>query len=128
MPHYYAALRQPGNLVIPNLLHRHRYLAGRCKKSAKLVRWLALADDFAPNILLHLHYDKSQTGFSRIQRQKDLVDVFSVAPESQAKLSGRPVMLIDDVMATGAALNSVTAFLLAAGSGPVYGLVLVRVL
>jgi predicted amidophosphoribosyltransferase len=37
-------------------------------------------------------------------------------------------MLIDDVMATGATLNAATTCLLAAGSGPVHGLVLARVL
>ena len=124
MAHHYAALRQLGNLVIPIPLHRHRYLAGLCNQSAKLARWLALADDFASDIVLCRHYNKSQTGLSRIQRQKNVADVFSATPENRAKLSGRPVMLIYDVIAIGATLNSAKAFLLAAGSDPVHGLVL----
>jgi ComF family protein len=125
---HYAALRQPGNLVIPIPLHRHRYLARRYNQSAELARWLAPADDFAPDILLRRHHNKSQAGLNRAQRQKNVAGIFSVAPESRANLSGRPVMLIDDVMATGATLNAATTCLLAAGSGPVHGLVLARVL
>ena len=86
------------------------------------------ADDFAPDILLRRHQNKSQAGLSRIQRQKNVAGVFSVTPKSRAKLAGRPVMLIDDVIATGATLNAATACLLATGSGPVHGLVLARVL
>ena len=108
---HYAALRQPSNLVIPIPWHRHRYLAGLYNQSAKLARWLALADDFTSDILLCRHYNNSQTRLSRIQRQKNVADVFSVAPESRVKLSGRPVMLIDGVMATWAALNPAKLFL-----------------
>ena len=37
-------------------------------------------------------------------------------------------MLIDYVMATGTTLNTATTCLLAAGSGPIHGMVLARVL
>nr|ADI19017.1 predicted amidophosphoribosyltransferases [uncultured alpha proteobacterium HF0070_05I22] len=91
--------------------------------SAELARWLAPADDFAPDILLRRQNNKSQAGISRVQCQKNLPDVFSVAPESRGKLSGRTVMLIDDVMATGATLNAATVCLLATVSGLIHGLV-----
>ena len=125
---HYAALRQTGNLVIPVPLHRHRYLAWRYNQSAELARWLAPADGFEPDIALRRHHKNSQAGLNRAQCQKNVAGIFSAALESRANLSGRPVMLIDDVMATGATLNAATTFLLAAGSGPIHGLVLARVL
>ena len=56
-----------------------------------------------------------------------MAGVFTVAPKSRPTLSGKPVILIDDVMTTGAILTAATNCLLAAESGPVYGLVLARV-
>ena len=120
----YTALRKPGNLVIPIPSHRHRYLSTRYNQSAELARQLAPADDFAPNILLRHHHNPSHAGLSRIQRQKSVAGIFSVAPESRAKLSGSPVMLIDYVLATGAKLNAATVCRLADGSDPAHGLVL----
>ena len=90
--------------------------------------WLEPEEDCAPNVLLCRRHDKSQAGLGRVQRQKGVAGIFSGAPESRAKLSGRPVMLIDYVMATGITLNAATACLLATGSGPVHGLVLARAL
>ena len=48
---HFAALHQPGNLVVPIPLHRHRYLARRYTQSAQLARWLAPVDEFARAIL-----------------------------------------------------------------------------
>ena len=125
---HFAALHQPGNLVVPIPLHRHLYLARRYHPSAELAHWLAPADEFAPAILLRQHHNKSQAGLSQAQRQKNVAGIFTVAPMSWSTLSGRPVILIDDVMTIGATLTAATNCLLAAGSGPFYGKVLARVL
>ena len=109
-------------------LHRHRYLARRYNQTAELARWLAPVDEFASAILLCRHHNKSQAGLHWAQRQKNVTGVFTVEPKSRPTLSGRPVTLIDDVMTTGATLTAATNCLLAAGSGPVCGLVLALVL
>ena len=113
--------------MVPIPPHRHRDMARRYNQSAELAHWLAPADEFAPAILLRQHHNKSQAELSRAQRQKNVAGGFTVAPKSRPTLSGRPVILIDDVMTTGATLTAATNCLLAAESGPVYGLVLARV-
>ena len=60
--------------------------------------------------------------------KRNVAGIFSVAPETRTNLSGRPGILIDDVMATGAIMNAAIDCLLSAGSGPVDGRVLARVL
>ena len=114
--------------MVPIPLHRYRYLPRRYYQSAKLARWLAPVDEFAPAILLRQHHNKSQTGLNQAQRQKNVAGAFTVAPKSRPTLSGKPVIFIDDVMTTRATLTAATNCLLAAGGGPVYGLVLARVL
>ena len=59
-----ATLHKPGNLVVPIPLHRHHYLARRYNQSAKLVRWLPPADEFAPAVLFRQHHNKSQAGLN----------------------------------------------------------------
>ena len=125
---HFATLHQPGNPVVPIRLHRHRCFARRYIQSAELARWLTPVDEFAPAILLRQHHNKSHARLNKAQRQKNVSRAFTVAPKSRPTLSGRPVILIDDVMTTGATLTTATNCLLAAGSGPVYGLVLARVL
>ena len=114
--------------MVPIPLHRHRYLPRRYNQSDELARWLAPVDEFAPAILLRQHHNKSQAELNRAQRQKNVAGVFTVAPKSQPTLFGRPVILIDDVITTGATLTKATNCLLAAVSGPVYVLVLAHVL
>jgi len=125
---HFKALSQPNNLVIPISLHRRRYLTRRYNQSAELARWLAPAAAFAPDILVRRHHNISQAGLSRSERRKNVSGVFSVSPGGHAKLFRRPIMLVDDVMTTGATLSEAAKILRKAGSGPVYGLVLARVL
>lgn len=52
---------------------------------------------------------------------------FAVPPSARATLEDRPVLLIDDVMTTGATLGEAARRLESAGSGDVSALVLARV-
>ena len=49
---HFAALHQPGNLVVPIPLYRHRYLARRYYQSTESASWLTPVDEFAPVIML----------------------------------------------------------------------------
>ena len=109
-------------------MHCRRYLLRRYNQSAELTRWLAAPGAFAPNMVHRRHHYKSQAGLSRLQHKKNIAGIFSVPPKYRDILSGRPVILVDDVMASGATLAAAARCLLAAGSGPVKGLVVARVL
>jgi ComF family protein len=56
------------------------------------------------------------------QRRKNLDGAF--APKPGSTLEGRRVLLVDDVMTSGATLNAACRALLEAGAGPVLGLVI----
>jgi len=58
------------------------------------------------------------------QRLKAVWNAFTVGPELAGRLSGQPVLLIDDYTSTGWTLAVVTRLLRRAGAGPVLPLVL----
>jgi predicted amidophosphoribosyltransferase len=66
---------------------------------------------------------------SRSQRQRNLAGAFAVPQDQRQRTANPPVLLIDDVMTTGANLYEAAKTLhLGGGSGPVRELVLARVL
>ena len=70
----------------------------------------------------------TQAGLSRSQRQRNLASAFAMPQDQRHRIANRPVLLVDDVMTTGATLYEAARTLQKAGSGPVRGLVLARVL
>lgn len=60
------------------------------------------------------------------ERQKILTHAFQVNEQYRTKLLNRRVILIDDVMTTGATLSACTTILLKAGVKAVYGVVIAR--
>lgn len=117
-------------LVVPVPLHRRRYFARRYNQAAEWARHLCRHTGrgaFAPEMLIRQRPTRSQGGLSRHQRRRNVAGAFAVSPDVAPRLAGRPVLLIDDVMTTGATLHESARRLAAAGSGPVSALVLARV-
>ncbi len=77
------------------------------------------------NNLRRAHYTKAQAGLSEQERQKNLKDSFIV--RRSAELQGKRVLLIDDVLTTGATLRAAAAALKASGAARVTALTLARV-
>ena len=69
-----------------------------------------------------------QAGLSRSQRQPNLAGAFAMTQDRRHLIANRPVLLTDDVIATGVTLYEAAKIPHRAGSGPVRGLVLARVL
>ena len=116
-------------LVVPIPLHRRRYFARRYNQAAEWARHLCHRTGqgaFAPDILIRHRATRSQGGLSRRQRQRNLAGAFAVPADLHHRIAGRSVLLIDDVMTTGATLHAAAKQLEAADSGPVSALVLAR--
>jgi ComF family protein len=109
-------------LVTPVPLHRRRLWWRRFNQSALLARALAreLGLAFIPDLLVRRRYTTPQTRLSGRERRRNLKGAFAVNARHAARLQGRPVLLVDDVLTTGATARACTRTLLEAGAGSVH--------
>lgn len=77
-------------------------------------------------LLLRLRHTQAQSELPRDARQLNVRDAFWVDPLATGQLQGRQVMLVDDVMTTGASLAAAATALLEAGARSVSALVIAR--
>lgn len=76
--------------------------------------------------LLKLHDTPAQHGLDRPARLLNLRTAFAVQPQAMADLTGQRVLLIDDIMTTGATLQAAAQALTMAGAAEVNALVFAR--
>jgi len=116
---------------VPLPLHAKRYLHRRFNQPAKLTRLLCQQNQngiFAPEALTRPKAGPTQGGLSRSRRQRNLAGAFALPQDQRHLIANWPVLLTDDVMTTGVTLYEAAKTPHRAGSGPVCGLVLARVL
>jgi ComF family protein len=125
-----AELLAEAEVIAPVPLHWRRLVARRYNQAALLSRSLAgLGGAPAlPDLLLRRRATPSQGRLSRVERQRNVAGAFAVNPRRAAALQGRRLLLIDDVMTTGATVSACARAALKAGASAVDVLVLARAL
>ncbi len=118
-----------GTLLVPIPLFWRRRLSRRYNQAALLTRDLAgrIGGTYAPEALRRARRTLPQEGMTREERYANQRDAFLVPRTQAAAVAGRTVLLIDDVMTSGATLSAATEALHAAGAADVDVLVLARV-
>ena len=71
---------------------------------------------FQPDVLLRVHHRKSQVGRGRQDRTHNIAGAFALSRAGQRDVRGRTVLLIDDVLTTGATAAECARALTAAGA------------
>jgi len=120
---------RPGMLVVPIPLHWLRLVTRRYNQAALLSRRLARAAglDHCPDVLVRRRFTGSQDGRGRDGRFANLVGAFAVPKRHRALVEDRDILLVDDVMTSGATFAAATEVLLAARAQSVNVLSLARV-
>ena len=79
-----------------------------------------------PGLLLRTLDTPAQSGLTRAERLRNLRGAFAVEPLRAAEVQGRRIVLVDDVMTSGASLFAAAQVLRNAGAVHLTGLVLAR--
>jgi len=117
------------DLLVPVPLHWRRLWQRRFNQSSALAhsiskrKGIAVAD----HALVRARATQPQFGLPRERRAENVQGAFRVPPEKRIEIRGRKVILVDDVLTTGATADACTKALLRAGALRVDVLVLARV-
>ena len=124
-----AALLREAELLVPVPLHPRRLRARRYNQSALLARAIARQAGIPAvlDALCRVRATASLQGKSPAARRAELKDAFALRPVRAAVVAGRRVLLIDDVLTTGATADGCARTLLAGGAAQVDLLVAARV-
>lgn len=117
------------DLIVPVPLHRWRLMRRGYNQSVLLARVIARAagKPMVPDLLRRRRNTPPQTRLGRQARKTNVVGAFAVAPRHRALLPRRRVLLVDDVLTTGATAGHSAKALIAAGAERVDVLTLARV-
>jgi len=124
-----ADLFDPAAVLVPVPLHRWRLLSRRYNQAAVLALALARETGLTAECqaLIRHRWTPVQGRLGRAERARNVRGAFSVDPKRSAKVAGRPVVLVDDVMTTGITVAECAEALLKSGARQVDVLTLGRV-
>ena len=124
-----AELTADCDAVVPVPLHPLRLLTRRFNQAAEVARPLARAAnlDYLPDALNRARATASQGGKSLRGRRLNVKKAFSVSEGGRRSIKGRRILLVDDVLTTGATAEACARAMLDAGARAVDLAVIARV-
>ena len=120
---------RPGMLIAPVPLHWMRLLKRRYNQSALLSAGVAALAGFehCPDLLQRRRSTGTQDDRSRDGRFANMAGAITAHPRHAKRIEGRHVLLVDDVMTSGATLAATAEACIAHGASEVSVLVMARV-
>lgn len=115
--------------LVPVPLHRWRLLKRRYNQAALLANALSTLSQkpHLPLALLRTRKTESQGKKSKAERLDNIRGAFSIADKFKDKIKNKNIILIDDVLTSGATVNECAKVLRAAGAARIDVLTLARI-
>ena len=122
-------LIEEADALVPVPLHWRRLWARRCNQSALLAQAIAAVTDVpvTTEALKRVKATAQQVGLTQSQRAENVQGAFQVPADGKAEVVGRRLILIDDVLTSGATVDACARALLRAGARTVDVVVFARV-
>jgi ComF family protein len=122
-------LLDEADVLVPVPLHWRRGWSRRYNQSGALARVISQQTGvkLASEALRRIRATEQQIGLSRAQRASNVQGAFKVAADRMADIQGRRIILIDDVLTSGATTDACARALLRAKAAQVDVLVFARV-
>lgn len=129
MAHAGRELLAGADALVPVPLHWRRLWARRFNQSAMLAQHISLMSGvpLAQDGLKRVKATAQQVGLSKSERALNVQGAFRVAKDRKGEVTGRRLVLIDDVLTSGATVDACARALLRAGAANVDVLVFARV-
>lgn len=104
-------------VLVPVPLHPWRQLERRYNQSTELARALSRLTGLSvePTLVRRARKTRQQVGLSRDARQRNVSGAFAPHPDILVRLKGRRIVLVDDVITTGATVKAIARALNRAG-------------
>lgn len=120
---------QGADLIMPVPLHRGRLFQRRYNQAAELSRAIARETGvaLAADHLVRVRATRPQVGLSGDARRRNVAGAFRVKSGVGPQITGKTIVLVDDVMTTGATIEACARVLHAAGARELRVLTLARV-
>lgn len=121
----YNQLKWDVDIVVPVPLGAGRLKHRGYNQSGLLARPFAYAIEkpYSPGLLQRIRETRTQVGLTITERQLNVNNAFQAR---NSQVSGKVVLLIDDVTTTGSTINACAKALSTAGASAVYGMTLAR--
>ena len=113
------------DLLVPMPLHVQRLRARGFNQALVLARELQ-PDKTDGHLLLRIKDTPAQSTLTRKERLDSVKDAFAVDPLLAASIQGKRIVLVDDVMTSGASLHAAALALRASGAMHITGMVIAR--
>lgn len=114
--------------IAPVPLHKFKIIKRKYNQSALLAKQIAFLNNkkLLLNLLIRSKNSKAQAGLQKNQRLKNVVGIFRINQKFLDKVKDKNILLIDDVITTGATVNQCAKVLKKSGVNRVYVLTLAK--
>lgn len=122
-------LTAEADVIVPLPLHRRRLWTRKFNQAALIAQEVGRLSGVAVDVaaLTRIRATRPQVGLSERERAENVRGAFRVAAAHRAAIEGRRVVLVDDVLTTGATVSAATRALKRAGAARVDVLTFARV-